>query len=219
MPNTNENLENLNPLNLRIGSARFKFYTEFITNGIKDKRELACKCGIPERKVQGFIRFINQKMLVNSSVVQTETPVLDNQNGVKSIVLKICEQEDKIILYVKTCSEFEEWLKKNKQVRTTNNLFNQGKTENFYHLKIVNNYNDDINRPIISEGIINFAILRVCGISAGITYELDGLLTQTQLEQSVRKLLNAFNAFYKAKIIAQKINIEAEVIIEEQNGI
>jgi len=204
-------------LNFRKGSSWDKVYTEYCQNKIDDITEISARTNLDINKTHFILKTIKKRLLVNSQNLVTETPIESNSNNTKSIEIKVYEENNDIILYIKTCEEFENWLKANKEVRTSENLWAQSTQGKFYQLRIVDTYNDDVNHPIITQGIINFAVLRIPGISQGLKYKLDGLLTQKQLELSVRKLIVAFNTFYKSQIIKQKINIEAEVQIENEN--
>lgn len=219
MPTTNDSN---NILNLDVQSLTYKVYHEFFVINNKNRKEIAQKFNTSEGSVNAVISKLKRKLIVDTSTLPQEElvgPCLDTPNNKKSLILKIYEIEEtgKVVLFVKTCKEFEDYLIKNKEVHESENLWAQGKKGKFYQLKIVEGYNDDVNRPIIRDGIINFAVLRVPGISKGVEYTIDGLLTQKQLEVSARKLVTAFNGFYKSKIIAQKINIEATGEIENDN--
>jgi len=206
--NTTEN--NLPKLNFRPGSRPEIIYKLcFIEQ--KTLSEIVSITDYPEKDITYYIRKFKKLISTTSSTSTTQT------NCSTAIQLKVYEQNDNLILYVKTCKEFEDYLKAHNEIRNSTNLWGQRKTGKFYHNRIVDNYRDDINRSIIYEGTINFGVLRIPGISDGIEFTIDGLLTQAQLTKSIKQLINAFNTFYKTKILNQTINIEAEVLVENEN--
>jgi hypothetical protein len=207
-----ETNSNENP-NFRSGSLRDLVYKEYFVLNNTNPAEIATKINIPVHKVIYTIAWLKNKYLAQESVANISTnPTTGAATLDQTILIKVYEQRGKVMLYIKTSEDFEKWLKDKKEIRDTSQLFGKILDGKFYYLKIIENYDDDINCPIIRNGKINFAVLRIPGISNGIEFELDGLLTEEQLESAVKKLVEAFKKFYTKHIIAKKINIEAEVL-------
>jgi hypothetical protein len=180
----------------------------------KTIEEIAASTSFKIKEIEQTISYINNRLNSNGTEITPEVPTIENPHT-KALIVRIFERGDDILLYVKTCKEFEDYLIRTKVPHESNNLWNQRKSGKFYQFKIVGNYLDDVNLPIVKDGKINFGVLRIPGISEGIEYKIDGLLTEKQLEVAVQKLVNAFNKFYKVKIICQTIDIAGEVQIEE----
>jgi len=211
--------EKNNPYNFKEDSLRLKVYREHFVNKNTNVNSIARNINCSTSQVRNAIFNLKKIVLVNSQDIQTDTLIVENStNQTPVILIKIFEKDNDIILSVKSSEDFEKWLKENKEIRETRNLWGKSEEGKFYYLKIVDNYYDDINKSIIYGGKINFAVLRIPGISQGVEFKIDGLLTQSQLEKAVRGLLNAFNQFYKKNIIKQKINIEAEVLVENESN-
>ena len=212
MENTTQNqMENNIPkLNFRPGSRPETIYKLHYVEQ-KTLSEIVEITNYPQKDVDYYIKQFQKKIAMTTGTVTTQT------NFSTAIQIKVYEQNGNIVLFVKTCKQFEDYLKAHNEIRDSEQLWGQRKSGKFYQNRIVNDYSDDINRPIISNGTLNFGVLRIPGISDGVEFKLDGLLTQKQLEQSIKKLITTFNTFYKTKIITQTINIEAEVLVENEN--
>lgn len=220
--------QNENPLNIKAGTKKIIIYTEYFVKGNQDKQDIANKAGTVLNNVITSISYMKKKLaeLSTGASVQNQSPVgtqvatrnagrNSNSNIFNAIEVKIFEENNELKLFVKTCPQFEKWLKEKKEVRESSNLWNQRVSGKFYYLQISDNYRlDDINSPIITNRFINFAVLRVVGISEGVKFKIDGLLPKETLVTATRKLISEFKNFYETKVLNQKIDIEASVEVE-----
>lgn len=125
----------------------------------------------------------------------------------KLIYLDFCRDE-KPIIYIKACKEFEEWLKNNKELTTISNYLGTNTSKEVYKNRIDQSYStDDINATLFYSGKLNRAILRTKGISKGLEIPLKscGLINIENVEKEIKDLLRFFKQFYKDNI--QKVNI------------
>lgn len=149
-----------------------------------------------------------------SKAVKTES-----QDTPQVGVLKIAVKEDNgdIVLYIKTSEEFEQWMKEHKEVRTTTNLFGNGGRGQFYYLRFLdeNTARDDINSQIFYNNKLNVAILRVVGISQGLTFNLGrcALIQESKLMSAIKDFTKKYSDFYNSDILQKKLNISGEVVI------
>jgi len=150
----------------------------------------------------------------------TTNPTTNTPTTTKTIIprlsISIKEVEGDLYLRVKTCKEFEDFLKDNKELCDTTNLFNEEKTGKYYRLRFTDRYTflDNINRNIFYEGRINFSILRVKGISKGLDFKINGLLPESLIVKQLKSLVKTFKEFYKKEIEKIPININGEVLTE-----
>lgn len=206
-------------LEINQNTIKYKIYQEYFVLNNTNINDIANKLNITMNNVSSTVSRLKKKLLAQES---TGTITTSTNNGTTSTImtqeidLKLYENDQgKIILSVKTCPEFEKWMQENKEIRETLNLFGKNKKGKYYYLRVVDNYFDDINMPIVTHGKLNFSILRTVGISEGKEFELEGLLTQRMLELATKNLIKAFKDFYIKNILAQKINIQAEVILQK----
>ena len=176
---------------------------------------------ISKKQVYDEIWVIRKKMTLisQSTTTPNTTSTSENSSNLEAStptttqILEIeVKENDGLSIFVKTCKAYEDYLKANKQVRTSVNYFNTLAEGQFYHLSLIDNYLDDINKPVIYEGKLNFAILRVPGISEGREFKIKGLMTEQMLQTALTNLSNVFNKFYEDNILKKKINIKLEVV-------
>jgi len=145
-------------------------------------------------------------LVPRQTVQQTLAPKPENTDlSLKeNEILKICtfEENNKYYVYVRTNDKFEEHLQSIKHTRTTERLWGDNASATYYYGKCFDNYRkvDDINRPILVENKINFAILRVVGISKGFKAEITQLVTQEKLKKAILAFRTDFKDYYAAKI-------------------
>lgn len=122
-------------------------------------------------------------------------------------------RDKKPVLYVKTCAEYEEYLKSTKEVATADNLFNAGKEAEFYDGKLFL-YPDSVRRDLFENGSLNHGILRLKGIADGVEIDLSkaGLIAVDTIESEMRKLISNFRDFYKTHISRVRIKGVLEVV-------
>ena len=193
-----------------------KVCQKYFVDRVTDISTISRDTGISEGSVRTHLSKF-RKMATSLSVSNNASQSLSPANGNKILEIEVKNKDEKLILGVKTCKEFEDFLVKNKQVKTTANLFGRGKPGKYYYLKIVSNYIDDINLPIFRSGMINFAILRVEGISNGITLEVDGLLTEKQIQTAFEKFKTAFKRYYATNVLNEnKVDVKLEIYGESK---
>lgn len=172
----------------------------------------------------GRIRYYLYKFRKLSSIVSTQpveevptegepTPTHNLTNNL-IVTLQQDRETKELILFVKVSEEFENWIKNNREKKTTNNLWGKRETGEYYQMKIINNYLDDINTPIIYGGRINFAILRCVGVSKGLKFKVDGLITGTQLKKASRLFALTYKKFFRDNIEREELNYRIEVLEE-----
>lgn len=173
------------------------------------------------KKVNDNLWLINQKLIkINeravisseSEVVESET--LSNNIGEHCLFMEIREKRGKMLLYVKTNNEFEGYVKRKKEIKHTLNFWNKGVEGDFYYGSLVGNSEfDDINKEVILFNSINYGIFRAVGISQGIEFEINKLVSVERLVELLEKLSNDFVAFYNKNILKQKTAIS--VIVDD----
>jgi hypothetical protein len=158
---------------------------------------------------------INQRAVIPSETeitetVETQTSPSDNH----CLYMEIREKRNKLFLYVKTNNAFETYVKNKKEIRTSNNLWNKGLNGSFYYGNLIaSNELDDINREVILLNSVNYGIFRIVGISEGIEFEINKLVTNERLAELLDKLSNDFVNYYNKNILKQKTAIS--VIVDE----
>jgi hypothetical protein len=210
MTETNTQLKNP----FKEDTTKHKIFQKYFVEQNTDINSVAQDLGLAINTIKTQLYLIKKDLSRNGDTSTNNiTNNLSNANQVFEVSIKI--EGESLILFVRTCKEFEDWLKANKEVKETTNLWNKNRTSKFYHLKIVDNSLDDINKPIVLSGQINFAVLRIPGISEGLKFEIDGLLSHTQLTLALKKLLKAYKDFFKLKINIEKIDIKGEVLVAQ----
>lgn len=172
---------------------------------------------LSDESIYNSIWSINRRLKKLGLQPETEAEVLpvsnNSVNNDKALTIKVYEKNKKLILFVKTCKSFEDYMIKHKEIRTTENLFNKGVTSGFYFGNLVaTNELDNINSDIILFNSLNYGILRVKDISLGKEFEISKLITQEKLIQILEDFSIKFDNFYKNKILKDKINIELNII-------
>lgn len=200
-------------------SRSYKICKDFV-DGITDVDFLANKHNTTPIQVYSVISHFKQKLrIVNGEgILEVQARNTTNQNSKPSssiLSINIIEENNQLVLKLKASQQFEDYLKRTKELCTTTNLWNKGQTGKYYRLQLIANYLDDINRPIFYSGQLNFAVLRLQGISQGITLNVDGLLSENQVKLALTKMTRTFKDFFKSNIDEiTKINIQAEVLLE-----
>jgi len=213
---------NINPLNLKLESLNYKVYEAYFVSNRKDKPMLARELNSTPNSISSIVCVLNKKLRqLNGDELDVERvpTVRTSREILPHLELDFFEENEELYIRVKTSVEFENYLKSNKEVRETQNLWKKGLPGKYYYLSFLNNYLDDINQPIIYKNQINAAMLRVVGISEGKTFKVDGLIQEKLIIAGLKKFKSAFSAFYKTNIIGNKINLRLEVSEEIENGI
>lgn len=124
-------------------------------------------------------------------------------------------RDDKPTLFIKTSKEYENYLSNSGTLQKTTQFLNQEDTNTeFYRLPTsLFNGRDDITSSLFIYGEINRAVLRVKGISDGITLDLTkcGLMNIENIENEIRRLLTDFKKFYKNNLTKVKIKATLEL--------
>lgn len=206
---------NTNPF--KEGSLKHKIYQAFYVEN-HSANQIARDLGLKTSTIYSYLYSIRKNLEVEvAETSSVQTPTTENTDTHRALELSIKCEAEKIYLKVKASKQFEDWLKKNKELYETTNLWGRSKRGMCYKVNIVaDRHLDDLNKPIIVDGQINFAILRIQGISDGLSFEFDGLLTTKQLELAVLKLKNAFDSFYSTKVMKQKV-VEVKLEVDAEN--
>lgn len=170
------------------------------------------------KKVLDYVWLINKRLsklgvnntLENSSIIQE---VQENPLHIH------CKQKgNNLVLFIKTNKKFEDWMIKKKVLQTINNLWDERRTTEAYHGAMISRSDfDDLNKPVILQNSLNYAILRLKGISEGIEIPINkNLVTKERLIELLIDFSRKFDNFYSEKIIKNKIDIELN-IEEKQN--
>lgn len=168
-------------------------------------KELSLSLNIPYKTLKWYYYKLRDKKI--NTIKDNEEVLIYSR-----LKISIIQQENDLYLYVKTNKEFEDYLKANKEIKETQNLFNENKKGMVYLLRFMaRNYIDDINSPIFCNGRINFGVLRVVGISEGLTFKIVGLLPESLIKKGIKELVTAFKDFYKSEIEKTPICLNGEV--------
>jgi hypothetical protein len=202
------------------GTARHKIYGLFKEG--KTPEEISSLTNAPIKSVKWYIYKFRQ--ITGRVFTEPVEQVLEEQVGpigsvvtptvTQRLVLEIKQENNELMLFVKTSPEFEDWVKEHRQKMNTRNLFGRGESGDYYQMKIIDNYLDDINTPIIYGGRINFAILRVVGVKDGLKFKIDGLLTEIQIKKALKLMILTYKKFFRMNIENHQINFRAEVLEE-----
>jgi len=211
--------ENDNRLNLNINTLSYKLYKEYFILGNHDKQELARLHQTSLNNISSIVSRLKSKLIQSTSSTPEIVPIVPQNTNLKQknvhLVLEFNEDENnELYLYVKTSKEFEDYLKANKEVSETTNLWNRQETSKFYKFKLIDNYLDEINSPIFYRNMINFGVLRIPGISDGIKYKVDGVLDEPMLISAMNKLKKVYSDFYVSRIVKNRINLKLQIVEE-----
>lgn len=117
------------------------------------------------------------------------------------IEVKILRDNGDIKLYIKACAEFENYLKNTRKLTTKEKFCNTEDTYKFYDVRIdglsENAEYDSAMRDLILYNRLNFAVLRIKGISEGIEIKLNKLISINDLNLLLRRFILDFKNFYK----------------------
>jgi len=144
------------------------------------------------------------KKLYLDETVPASNQSLPNTNKKPILKITVDREEEKIIVFVQSNKDFEDYLKKSRKLKATRNLWGQGIPGKFYNRELMDT-NDNINRDIISFNQINFAVLRLKGISKGITVESRTMISEEQLATAVNEFIKKFKVFYKSSLNKQRV--------------
>lgn len=191
------------------GTVKWKVFQKHFIEA-RTPAQLAVDLGITESSAKWYIYKIKRQVDGAEAVVATPT----NVRGVFECEIK--NESNKLVLCVKTDADFENWLKKHKEVKTTENLWGARKTGKYYYLRFINNpaIVDDVNLPVLNHGHINFAILRIPGISDGLKYEIDSLMTEKQFATALKELVKVYKNFYSTSILKSELKMKGEILVE-----
>jgi hypothetical protein len=135
----------------------------------------------------------------------------DNNGNNNLIEVKIIRDNGEIKLYVRACPEFEEYLKNTRKITKNENFCNTGVTYNFYDGRTdglsENSEYDSAVRELISYNRLNFAVLRIKGISDGVEIKLNKLVSVEDLNILMRKFIFDFKKFYRDYIKGFEISV------------
>ena len=180
-------------------------------------KDLSVSLNIPYKTLKWYYYKLREKPTEENTTRQTEQEKVTKETRLK---ISIEQKENDLYLYVKTSKEFEKYLKDNKEILNTENLFSEHKNGSVYQYRFITRpHLDNINTPIFYNGRINFGILRVVGISDGLNFKINGLLPESFIKKGIRELVKAFKDFYKTEIERTPILITGEVeshIIEKE---
>jgi hypothetical protein len=196
-------------MTFRVGTQKLKIY-ELFKEG-KSINEIVTITGFPLGNVKAGVH--NFKKL--SAIVTSENVEISDIPTNQLLILEFKEDGDDMILYTKTSPLWEKYLQETKEKRTTQNFFGENKIGYFYHLKLVNNYLDDINQPLIVRGEINFAVLRVPGVSNGMNFKVNRLMSESQKKSALKKMVLTFKDFYKKSVEGVNSQVIRAEVLEE----
>lgn len=154
-----------------------------------------------------------------------EIKINENEIKDKAIILNIKEKDNKLFLNIKTTKEYEQFLKDNKELsdEVSNYLFGTSgdiyPKLRFYKGTITGSFdNDNINRPLIIENrntlTINKAVLRLEGISEGLSFEILTYYPINELQKMLNRFIESYYYFYEKIILNKKIDLSGEVWIK-----
>jgi hypothetical protein len=130
------------------------------------------------------------------------------------IKLELLRKDGEIKLFIKTCAEFEEYLKKNKKLIKSENfcmIDNKEKPIEFYENRLTTDTSlislDSAINPLIYNGNINSAILRIKDISRGIELPLNAIIPIEEIENYFKKFITNFKKFYKEYLTDFSISV------------
>lgn len=133
------------------------------------------------------------------------------------IQVKIMRDDGEIKLFVKSCEEFEKYLKKTRNISKSDNFCNTETTYKFYDKRLdglsENAEYDSAIRELINYNRLNFAVLRIKGISDGVELKLNRLISIDDLNNMLRRFILDFKKFYKEYIK----NFEIDCYISQKN--
>lgn len=228
--------EKINGQNFIIGSRRHILYNKYFKyDSIKESLDnkntrrqilthISQETNIPLKYIIWYYSKVKKSYNITLSRVEQIIPEDINSETTNKYIdvldLKIKDEDNGLFLYVKSCKEYEDYLIKTKEIHDTQDLFREDKDAKFYFMRLVDNYLDAINSPIFYTGQINFAVLRLVGISNGLKFKIDNLLTEKQIKDGLDKLKDVFTQFYKNNIDKIKINYSVRLIEEkDDNGV
>ena len=117
------------------------------------------------------------------------------------IEIKVIRDNGEMKIYVKTCVEFEDYLKKTRGLVTKSNFCNTEEEMTFYDGRTdglsENVENDSAIRDLINYNRLNFAVLRVKDISRGQYFKITKLIALDDLNVILRRFLLDFKNYYK----------------------
>lgn len=171
------------------------------------------------KKINDYLWQINKKLqrVGQNTPSSPSSPTSPIEPSKQCLFLDIKEKKGKLFVYIKSNEVYENYLKSKKELKTTSNLWGKGLNGKFYHGNLISRPEfDDINRDIILLNQINYACLRLEGISQGLEISIKNLVTIERLTQMLEKLADDYIAFYNKNILRNKIN--TQIIVEEKSN-
>lgn len=205
MPSSN--VEIIDGIKFKSNTQKLIIYKLYKQN--KSTEEIVSETGISKNNVVWYINHFRHVVEVSESV-----PTIAPESAQKLLEIEFKIEGDNLILYAKTSPEFEKFMKDTKQLKTTERLWGTNKTGEYYQMAIATDYLDDINLPVFYKGKINFAILRIKGISEGKKFPVEALLSEKQLNEGVKKLLAAYKKIYDIYMRQGLIQVKGEVYLQ-----
>lgn len=122
----------------------------------------------------------------------------------------IKREKGDIKIYIKSCLEFEDYLKATRKTTKTDNFCNTTEKKEFYDVR-----NDGLTdtpeydsaiRDLITNNKLNFAVLRLKNISDGVEIKLNRLISIDDLNLILRNFIKDFIKFYRDYIKDFEVN-------------
>lgn len=171
-------------------------------------------------KGKHFIRNVVYRIRVQEGLInptEQQTILTPTTPETPRLTLKIIEENNTLILYVKSDEKYEKWLKDTKELKDSNFLWGiSGNTGKFYYQRLDNDDTlsyDNVNSPIITgrnKHKINLGILRLQDISKGLKFDLSefGLIPTESLKKCCSDFVKFYDTIYSRKVLNHKVNIE-----------
>lgn len=169
------------------------------------------------KKINDYLWQINKKLARVGQTTPSESISNNQTQSSQCLFLDIKEKKGKLFVLIKSNEAYENYLKSKKELKTTSNLWGKSLIGKFYHGSLIARPEfDDINRDIILLNQINYACLRLEGISQGLEIPIKNLVTIERLTQMLEKLADDYIAFYNKNILRNKPSVQ--IIVEEKSN-
>lgn len=197
------------------GSSFEKIGTQYFLG--KTPAEIQVLLNLPIDKIEAAIYRINRRS--GTQVSASPTTQANNISEESHLHIHLKEQAKNIVLFIKTDKKFEDWMSKKKECRQINNLWGQGICADAYIGEMIDKQaTDDLNRPVLLQNSLNYAILRLKNISNGVEVQVKkNLVTKERLIELLTDFSTKFDNFYVAKILKDKIEIEFDIVGAKKN--
>ena len=177
---------------------------QFIRNNYKKMpiKKIAAQIGKGSGTVRRFIR-TNITLFENFNI--PAGPNTQQQTGKMPVIqINLTHEESKIVMNIKTNKLFEEYLKTTRTLKQSDRILGGRRTGWFYNSPLYP-VGDDINADPIIQGEINLGLLRLVGISDGMTFESNQLISEEQLKSAVTNFIKKFKRFYNSSVNKSQI--------------